>query len=57
MKRICPHPPTPSPKSGRRGARISKSLFQIWERFRVRAKTTLINLNEVYLIIKIDSRT
>ena len=23
MKRICPHPPTPNPKSGIRGARIS----------------------------------
>ncbi len=28
---ISPHPPAPSPKSGRRGAR-SKSLSQFWER-------------------------
>jgi hypothetical protein len=32
FKRICPHPPTPSPIYGRRGARISKSLSHRWER-------------------------
>jgi len=49
MKRICPHPPTPSPKSGRRGARISNSLPNLGEGFRERAKTTVLNLNEVHI--------
>ncbi|WP_298906016.1 hypothetical protein, partial [uncultured Nostoc sp.] len=37
------------PKFGRRGAG-KKSLFQVWgEGFRVRAKTTVLNIDEVYL--------
>ena len=43
-----PHPPTPSP-GGRRGARFKVPLPQ-GEGFRVRAKTTGLNLDEVYSV-------
>jgi hypothetical protein len=46
MKRKNPHPPAPSPKFGRRGAG-KKSLSQEGEGFRVRAKTTVLNIDEV----------
>jgi hypothetical protein len=47
MKRKNPHPPAPSPKFGRRGA-AKLSLSQEGEGFRVRAKTTVLNIDEVY---------
>jgi len=47
MKRKNPHPPPPSPKFGRRGAG-KKSLSLLGEGFRVRAKTTVLNIDEVY---------
>ena len=48
MKTKNPHPPAPSPKFGRRGAG-KKSLSQVGgEGFRVRAKTTVLNIDEVY---------
>jgi hypothetical protein len=49
MKRKNPHPPAPSPKFGRRRAG-KKSLSQEGEGFRVRAKTTVINIDEVYFL-------
>ncbi len=48
MKKICPHPPTPSPKIGRRGANFKVPLPSLGEGFRVRAKTMVLNLDEVY---------
>ena len=51
MKRKNPHPPAPSPNIGRRGA-AKKSLSQVGgEGFRVRAKTALLNIDEVYLTV------
>ncbi|MEH1892160.1 MAG: hypothetical protein V7K92_22820 [Nostoc sp.] len=51
MKRKNPHSPAPSPNIARRGAG-KKFLSQVGEGFRVRAKTTLLNIDEVYYFQK-----
>jgi len=52
MKRKNPHPPAPSPKFGRRGA-AKLFLSHLGEGFRVRAKTTVLNIDEVYNILSV----
>ena len=47
MKRKNPHPPAPSPNIGRRGAGKKSLSPYLGEGFRVRAKTTVLNINEV----------
>ena len=49
MKRKNPHPPAPSPKFGRRGAGKKSLSPYLGEGFRVRAKTTVLNIDEVYV--------
>ncbi|MEH2322280.1 MAG: hypothetical protein V7K32_01485 [Nostoc sp.] len=49
MKRICPHSPTPNPRERDSGSQNFKvPLPYLGEGFRVRAKTTVLNLDEVY---------
>ena len=48
MKRICPHPPTPSPNFGIRGENFKVPLSNLGEGFRERVKTTVLNLDKVY---------
>ena len=48
MKRKNPHPPAPSPNIARSGAG-KKSLSLLGEGFRVRAKTTVLNIDKVQI--------